>query len=96
MRYPALKKLLTKHNLNVTIGNMKPEDLITWRQNHGLTQIALAEKLGVTKACISRWESGRRTVPAFLHLALKCLKVKKGGEHKAKGTKKKREKEVKK
>ena len=82
----------------VTKGNivsMKPDDLINWRSKHNLTQIELAEKLGVTKACVSRWESGKRKLPAFLHLALECLKVKRGGELK-KGVKvMKKKKEVK-
>jgi transcriptional regulator with XRE-family HTH domain len=70
---------------------MIPNELITWRKKHGLTQEGLATMLGVTKPCISQWESGKRTIPTFLHLALKCLKVKKGGELKTKGTKKKKE-----
>jgi len=63
---------------------MNPEELIAWRQKHGLTQMALAGMLNVTRACVSMWESGKRKVPAFLHLALKCLKVKKGGESRKK------------
>jgi DNA-binding transcriptional regulator YiaG len=70
---------------------MKPKELETWRDGHGLTQEQLAKHLGVTKACISRWESGKRQIPAFLHITLKCLKVKKGGALKKEGTKKKKE-----
>jgi DNA-binding transcriptional regulator YiaG len=69
----------------VTYYDMTQQELTTWREKHDLTQIELASMLGVTKACISRWESGARKIPAFLHLALKCLKVKRGGERKAKG-----------
>jgi len=69
---------------------MKPEDLITWRKKYNLTQDKLAEMLGVTKPCISMWESGKRKIPAFLHITLQCLKVKKGGELKKKGTEKER------
>ncbi|MEW6214964.1 MAG: helix-turn-helix transcriptional regulator [Nitrospirota bacterium] len=69
---------------------MNPEELTTWRTKHGLSQEALANILGVTKACISRWESGHRKIPAFLHIALECLKVKKGGGLKLKGRKMKR------
>ncbi len=76
---------------------MTREDLEKWRKDHGLTQEALGKKLGVTRVCISRWESGKRKVPAFLQLALNCLKVKKGGESKKKrATKMKKERKVKK
>jgi len=29
------------------------------RERSGLSQLALAEKVGVTKGCISHWETGR-------------------------------------
>jgi DNA-binding transcriptional regulator YiaG len=76
---------------------MKPDELKTWREKHGLTQAALSRLIGVTRACVSQWESGERKIPAFLHLALKCLKVKTGGEGKGrKGKRTKKKKEVKK
>ncbi len=77
----------------VNLINMDSKELITWRKGHGLTQLELGNMLGVTKPCISMWESGKRNIPAFLHLALECLKVKKGGAFKkiSKGTKKKKE-----
>ncbi len=59
---------------------MNPNELIRWRKNHNLTQEDLASLLKVTKACISRWESGDRGIPAFLDITLKCLKVKKTGK----------------
>lgn len=74
---------------------MTPEELISWRKKHSLTQIELSKKLGVTKGCISLWESGDRKIPAFLHITLKCLKVKKGDESKKKGRKTEKGKEVK-
>jgi DNA-binding transcriptional regulator YiaG len=58
---------------------MTSKELLAWRKSHALTQDVLATMLGVTNPCISQWESGKRKIPAFLHLALKCLKVKKGG-----------------
>ena len=70
---------------------MKPEELTAWRNERGLNQVDLARALGVTKTCISLWESGKRKIPAFLHITLKCLKVKKGGEQKGRGTKKEKE-----
>jgi DNA-binding transcriptional regulator YiaG len=72
---------------------MNPDELIDWREKHNLSQSALANALGVTRFCVNRWESGSRKIPAFLHLALKCLKVKKGDEKKIKGTEKKTGKE---
>jgi DNA-binding transcriptional regulator YiaG len=72
---------------------MKPNELIRWRAKYGLTQSELGAMLGVTKACVSRWETGARHIPSFLHLALKCLKVKKGGKTQGKT---KKTKEVKK
>jgi len=69
---------------------MKPDELTSWRKERGLTQIELANMLGVTNVCVSRWESGVRSIPAFLHLALKCLKVKRKGEKKIKGKEKER------
>jgi DNA-binding transcriptional regulator YiaG len=68
---------------------MTLQELISWREKYGLTQEDLAKMLGVTKACISRWESGDRKIPPFLHITLKCLKVKKGGESKVRDTKRK-------
>lgn len=69
---------------------MNTQELIRWRKDRNLTQDGLAQLLGVTKACISRWESGKRHIPAFLALALKCLKVKEGVNIKTEGKKKKR------
>lgn len=43
------------------IGAMADHPLKTFRDNHGLTQPALAKQLGVTTATISRWESGTRS-----------------------------------
>lgn len=59
---------------------MTSKELKEWRTGRNLTQLQLGDILGVTKACISRWEAGKRPISAFLHLALKCLKEKRGGE----------------
>jgi DNA-binding XRE family transcriptional regulator len=56
-----------------------PEELKKWRLDNGYSQSQLAKSLGVIKLTISRWERGDRTIPSFLHLALKSLK-KRGGE----------------
>ncbi len=78
----------------VTIGYrmlMKPHDLKQWKERLNCNQVALAEMLGVTKMCVSRWERGDRKIPPFLIYALKWLEVNKGGV-KRKGNIKTREK----
>jgi len=52
---------------------MKAHELKKWREALGLTQRELAEKLYVTKDAVASWETGRRKVPAYLHLAMKQL-----------------------
>ena len=39
----------------------------------GLTQAELARELGVSRAAVSRWESGKRAIDNVLTLAMKCL-----------------------
>mgnify|MGYP003759421363 CR=1 FL=1 len=56
---------------------MTNEELKHWRAVNGYSQAALAKALGVASMTVSRWEMGIRTIPPFLHLALKCLE---GGE----------------
>lgn len=57
---------------------MKGEELQTWRVEHGYSQSQLAEALGVITLTVSRWETGGREIPPFLHLALKSLPRKEG------------------
>lgn len=52
---------------------MTPAELQDARARLGLTQPALAELLGVHPLTVSQWETERRAIPAFLHLALKQL-----------------------
>jgi DNA-binding transcriptional regulator YiaG len=65
--------------VNYIIEDMKPKELQTWREINGYKQQELADILGVTNVCISRWENGAREIPSFLHLALRCLELE-GGE----------------
>jgi transcriptional regulator with XRE-family HTH domain len=54
---------------------MSPAELRAARQALGLTQKGLAERLGVSKDTLNRWEKGRQTVhfPTILRLALERL-----------------------
>jgi len=52
---------------------MKSEDLKTWRKKWGITQVELARRLGTYQETISRWERGKRGIPAHLPLALETL-----------------------
>jgi len=58
---------------------MLREELKTWRIKNNYSQSLLAKVLGVTTTTISRWETGAREIPPFLHLTLKCIKKKGGG-----------------
>lgn len=54
---------------------MTPTDLKTAREALGLSQRALAERLGVSKDTLNRWERGRQGIhfPTILALALHAL-----------------------
>ena len=51
-------------------------DLKTWREKRGMTQIALAEQLGIKQPHLSLLE--RQKAGASLDLALRILEVSKG------------------
>jgi DNA-binding transcriptional regulator YiaG len=70
---------------------MKPEEFKRIRKRMRLTQAELARALGVSRAAVSRWESGERSIDSVLVLALEHLAERgpvrpKGGRH-AKGRK---------
>lgn len=54
---------------------MSADDLKAARTALGLTQRALAERLGVPQATVSRWETGQHPIqhPRILRLALERL-----------------------
>jgi len=62
---------------------MTSEELKSWRKKCNYSQSRLAEALSVDVMTISRWERKIRSIPSFLHLALRCLELE-GGESKAK------------
>ena len=43
------------------------------RKRMGLTQAELARELKVSRAAVSRWESGKRGIDSILALAMDCL-----------------------
>jgi len=61
---------------------MKGHDLTEWRKRWGLTQIKLAQALGVDVMTVSRWERGVQVPTPVLPLALEALEhqMMKGGE----------------
>lgn len=65
-------------SLTYTI-TMKHDELKKWRTGHGYSQSQLAKELGTHVMTVSQWERDIRTIPPFLHLALKCLELE-GGE----------------
>ncbi len=50
-------------------------DIKTFRSEFGISQAALAEKLGVRQATISRWENESTVMDARTRLALNGLRV---------------------
>jgi len=66
-------------SLNAAADRPKPEptpegmQIRHFRYIHRLTQKALAERLGVERFTLQRWESGESQPPAFLDLALQRL-----------------------
>lgn len=59
---------------------MTGDELRTWRERLGMTQVALAQSLGVTQATIGRWETEARNIehPLILEGALRDLASRQG------------------
>jgi len=68
---------------------MTHNELKKWRSDHNYSQSQLAKALGTHVMTVSQWERNIRTIPSFLHLALRCLEVE-GGELTKGKTKKER------
>lgn len=47
-----------------------PDEIRAFRQTHGLSQRALALRLGCSRRAVEEWEAGRREPLALLRLAL--------------------------
>ena len=52
----------------------KPEDLVSFRKKHGLSQTKLAQELGVSRVTVWRWETGRSSIPVIMPIALRGLR----------------------
>lgn len=49
---------------SVMNGKRRLDALIEYRDRSGLTRVALGDRLGVSRVCITRWENGDRQIPA--------------------------------
>jgi len=67
---------------------MNKDDLKKWRRRNDYSQAKLAKALGVAVMTVSRWETGNRSIPVLLNLALNWLEYEGG---KATGRKEKKE-----
>jgi transcriptional regulator with XRE-family HTH domain len=52
---------------------MTQQELVAFRERLQLTQQELADRLGIDRVTIARWETGTRAIPVFLHLALETI-----------------------
>jgi ribosome-binding protein aMBF1 (putative translation factor) len=50
-----------------------PAELTQAREALGLSQVELAQQLGVHPTMVNRWERGRAKMAPYLHLALERL-----------------------
>lgn len=53
---------------------MTPEQLVAFREEFEFTQQELADRLRVDRVTIARWETGARSIPPYLDLALETVK----------------------
>jgi transcriptional regulator with XRE-family HTH domain len=67
--------------MRVTVGNMSGDQFKRVRRRMKLSQAQLARELGVSRAAVSRWESGKRSIDSILALAMDCLAERKGKRH---------------
>ena len=73
---------LTRPLLSATIGNrMNAATFKRLRKQMGLTKADLARELKVSRAAVSRWESGKRGIGSVLALAMDCLAERKRRGH---------------
>lgn len=56
---------------------MTPEQLVAFREDLGFTQQELADRLRVDRVTIARWETGARSIPPYLDLALETVRRRK-------------------
>lgn len=57
---------------------MTGENVKAWRDRHGVTQMALAARLGVNHSTVWRWEHDKLPLPPWLPLALEAIAAERG------------------
>lgn len=63
------------------IGVMDGKQLRIWRKGQGLTQQELAERLGVARPTVNRWEAGVQPMPEkMVALSLETVERRLAGE----------------
>lgn len=60
---------------------MNGADIKKWREEAGLTQVQLADNLGVTSSTVARWERDEVTPPPYLNLTLRKVRHEKPEEY---------------
>ncbi len=61
---------------------MQPAELLARRRSLGLTQVELAERLGVAANTVARWERGELTIarPQMLKVMLQHIQIEMEGQ----------------
>lgn len=70
-----INKLLESKRLEITFADITVDRgfVKSFRKEHGLTQVALANILGVTKKTIEKWEQGKNNIGGSSAVLLKLL-----------------------
>jgi transcriptional regulator with XRE-family HTH domain len=71
---------------------MTHNELKKWRIKNNYSQSQLAKALGTHVMTVSQWERNIRSIPSFLHLALRCLELEGGESTKGKSKQERRTK----
>jgi DNA-binding transcriptional regulator YiaG len=67
---------LRNTNSVATIGEMTPEELISFREKYHLSQEQLAAALKVSRNTVNRWENRKRNIPDIVDVAIATVERK--------------------